>query len=61
MPLYVIRWVWLCCVSMAYVFVYFREDSSLRKRFINKLVQDKTDDGTSYYELLSHVARQINK
>ena len=46
-----------CCVC----FVSIREDGSQRRLFVNKLLEDKTEDGTSYYELLSHVARQINK
>jgi len=38
-----------------------REDGPHRLLFIEKLVDDRTEVGTSYYELLSHIARQLNK
>ena len=42
-------------------FSVFREDGPHRLLFIEKLVDDRTEMGTSYYELLSHIARQQSK
>ena len=41
--------------------VCFREDGPHRLLFINNLIEDKTEDGTSYYEFVSHIAKQITK
>uniref|UniRef100_A0A1X7U3G3 Uncharacterized protein n=1 Tax=Amphimedon queenslandica TaxID=400682 RepID=A0A1X7U3G3_AMPQE len=38
-----------------------REDGPHRLLFINYLIDDKTEDGTSYYEFLSHISRQLTK
>jgi protein transport protein SEC24 len=38
-----------------------REDGPHRLSFINRLVEDKTEDGTTYYEFISHVAKQFTK
>ena len=38
---------------------YFREDGPYRLPFINYLIEDRTEDGTSYYEYLQHISRQI--
>ena len=38
-----------------------REDGPHRLLFIERLVDDRTEVGTSYYELLSHIVRQQNK
>lgn len=38
-----------------------REDGPHRLQFIDKLVEDRTEHGTSYYEFLTHVNRQLSK
>ena len=38
-----------------------REDGPNRLQFINKLVEDRTDYGTTYFEFISHLQRQLSK
>jgi len=38
-----------------------REDGPHRLLFIENLVEDRTDFGTSYYEFLTHINRQLSK
>ena len=53
--------VWTYFTLIIILCSLLREDGPQRLLFINYLLEDKTEDGTSYYELLSHVARQLNK
>ena len=39
----------------------FREDGPHRPLFIERLVEDRTEFGTSYYEFLTHINRQLSK
>ena len=48
----------LCSFSLSGL---YREDGPHRLVFIERLVDDHTELGTSYYELLTHIARQLNK
>ena len=43
------------------IIVVCREDGPHRLLFIDRLVDDRTEMGTSYYELLTHIARQQGK
>lgn len=47
------------CDFLCLVLNSYREDGPHRLLFIEKLVEDRTDYGTSYYELLTHIGRQI--
>ena len=55
----------VCCRTVAVVnfalLVCFREDGPHRLLFIDKMIDDRTDYGTSYYEFLTHVSRQLSK
>ena len=39
----------------------FREDGPHRLLFIDKMIDDRTEYGTSYYEFLTHISRQLSK
>lgn len=38
-----------------------REDGPHRLLFIERLIEDRTEFGTSYYEFLTHINRQLSK
>ena len=43
------------------VIFYSRERGPKRLLFLDGLLDGKTEDGTSYYEFISHILRQIGK
>ena len=59
---FILYFVCVCVCVCVCVFVSpLREDGPHRLLFIERLVDDRTEVGTSYYELLSHIVRQQNK
>ena len=48
-------------MSVVYFMVTCRERGHKRLLFVDRLLDGKTDDGTSYYEFVSHILRQLGK
>jgi protein transport protein SEC24 len=46
---------------MAYFdfFVLYRDDSHYRGKFINRLIEDRTESALSYYEFLQHLKANV--
>ena len=54
-------------MDFMYVRMYYanlfatREGGPQRLQFLEKLFDGKTEDGTSYFEFISHINRQLGK
>ena len=54
--------VFVClCVCVCVSVCLYRERGHKRLLFVDKLLDGKTEDGTSYYEFISHILRQLGK
>ena len=49
------------CVCVCVCTLQYRERGPDRLLFVDRLLDGKTEDGTSYYEFLSHTNRQLVK